>query len=132
MGQARIRKQTEPTYGIVPKIPAQRGLIISNPIKLDVKNNSIQAQGGLDPSELRFSLLYWDKLARPESNIFGFGGGDDENFLISAGVLIRPMIFHQSGNVANIILDTFIGAMTNWRPLNQEFGHYRKANGPCF
>jgi hypothetical protein len=84
MGQAKIRKQTEPTYGIVPKKAPKRGLIISNPIKLDVKNNVFCAQGGLDPSELRFSLLYWDKLARPDSNIFGFGGGEDEHFLISA------------------------------------------------
>jgi hypothetical protein len=111
MGQAKLRKQTEPTYGIVPKNAPQRGLIISNPIKLDVKNNTLQAQGGLDPTELRFSLLYWDKLARPKSNIFGFGGGDDEQFLISAGILTRPMIFHQGGNPARIIFDTFIGAM---------------------
>lgn len=111
MGQAKIRKQTEPTYGIVPKNAPQRGLIISNPIKLDVKNNALQARGGLDPSELRFSLLYWDKLAIPKSNIFGFGGGDDEQFLISAGILTRPMIFHQGGNAARIIFDTFIGAM---------------------
>lgn len=111
MGQARVRKQTEPTYGIVPKIPSQRGLIISNPIKLDVKNNIVQGQGGLNPSELRFSLLYWDKLARPDSNIIRFGGGDDENFLISAGILTRPTIFHQGGNAASVLLDTFIGAM---------------------
>jgi hypothetical protein len=111
MGQARVRKQTEPTYGIVPKTPSKRGLIISNPIKLDVKNNSVQGHGGLNPSELRFSLLYWDKLARPDSNIFRFGGGDDENFLISAGILACPMIFHQGGNAASVLLDTFISAM---------------------
>jgi hypothetical protein len=107
MGHARIRKQTEQSYGIVPKIPSQRGLIISNPIKLDLKNNFFHGQGGLDPSELRFSLLYWDKLARPDSNILRFGGGDDEDFLISAGILTRPMILHRGGNAANIVFDTF-------------------------
>lgn len=101
----------EPTYGIVPKQTPPRGLIISNPIKLDVKNHTFSAQGGLDPSELRFSLLYWDKLARPGSNFIGFGGEDDEQFLISAGILTRPMIFHPGGDVASILFDTYMLAM---------------------
>ena len=55
MGQARIRKQNEPTYGIVPKSAPERGLIISTPIKLDVKNNTLTGQGGVDdlPGEFR-------------------------------------------------------------------------------
>lgn len=111
MGQARIRKQTETTFGTVPKDHPQRGLIISNPIKLDVKNNDVQVQGRLDPSELRFSLLYWDKLAKPDSYFYRFGEGDDEQFLISAGILTRPLIPHQGGNTATVIFDTFINAM---------------------
>lgn len=111
MGQARIRKQNEPTYGIVPKSAPERGLIISTPIKLDVKNNTLTGQGGVDPSELRFSLLYWDKLARPSSNIIEFGGDEDEIFLISSGILTRPKIFHKGGNMASIVLDTFLGAI---------------------
>jgi hypothetical protein len=49
----------------------------------------------------------------PTSNIFGFGNDNDndENFLISAGILTRPMIHHQGGNAATIVLDTFLGAM---------------------
>jgi hypothetical protein len=60
-------------------------------------------------------LLYWDKLARPTSNFIHFGSNnDDENFLISTGILTRPLIHHQGGNVANIIFDTYMGAMNQF------------------
>ena len=90
MGEAKIRKATDPSYGKAPKERPSRGLIISSPMQIDTANLSFSAQGGLDPSELRFSLLYWDKLVHPHSNIFELEADDDEQFLVSAGVLSRP------------------------------------------
>ena len=58
MGEAKIRKATDPSYGKVPKERQSRGLIISTPIQIDTADYSFSAEGGLDPSELRFSLLY--------------------------------------------------------------------------
>ena len=69
-----------------------RGLIISNPMQIDIVNHSLSGKGGLDPSELRFSLLYWDKLVYPSNNLISFGGGDNEEFLISVG---NPPNFHR-------------------------------------
>lgn len=111
MGEAKIRKATEPTYGKVPKEQQKRGLIVSNPISIDIGANSFAARGGLDPNELRFSLLYWDKLVHPRSNFIIFGGdSNDEEFLVSAGVLTQPVYQHRGGNVFSIVLDTYLNA----------------------
>lgn len=89
MGEAKRRKATDPEYGKVPKYVSKRGLVISPPIVVDgtalhVKDTSI------DQSELRFSLLYWDKLVWPSSRIIHFSSNDDEQFLEKAGILSRP------------------------------------------
>ena len=54
MGEAKIRKSSDPSYGKVPKERQSRGLIISTPIQIDTAEYSFSAEGGLDPSELRF------------------------------------------------------------------------------
>ena len=76
MGEAKIRKVTDPSYGTVPKERPMRGLIISNPIH--ISHDLVSLNGKLDPSELRFSLLYWDKLVHPRSNCISFGGSEDD------------------------------------------------------
>lgn len=110
MGEAKIRNATESTYGKFPKDLQKRGLIVSNPISINIGSNSFSAKGGLDPNELRFSLLYWDKLVHPRSNFIIFGGADDEEFLVSAGVLTEPIYQHLGGGIASIVLDTYLRA----------------------
>ncbi len=91
MGEARRRREANPsTYGRVPK--AGRGLVMCAPTSVDLNNRKLELSGGLDPHELRLSLLFWDKLAWPTSNIIHVSGGMDEEFLISEGVLTRPRI----------------------------------------
>ena len=127
MGEAKIRKASDSSYGKLPKESQSRGLIISNPMKIDFVKNSISSVGGLDPSELRFSLLYWDKFVFPGSNVFSSGGGDDEQFLISAGVLQKPIYTFLGGSIASIVFDTYIRAFTDLE--NREPGVWSLSQG---
>lgn len=89
MGEAKIRKQNDPNYGRTPKSPISRGLVVSPP--LTINGNSLYAKSSnIDPTELRFALLYWDKLVWPSSRVIHFASGPDEQFLELAGVMSRP------------------------------------------
>jgi hypothetical protein len=89
MGEAKRRKQTEQNFGRVPKSANYRGLVVSPPI--EIQGTSLFAKSSnLDPQELRFALLFWDKLVWPSSRAIYFVSGPDETFLESAGILIRP------------------------------------------
>ena len=46
--------------------------------------------GNLDPQEVRFSLLFWDRLVWPTSRAVHFSSSPDETFLERAGILKRP------------------------------------------
>lgn len=88
MGEARRRKESEPNFGRVPKT-GYRGLVVSAPIQIE--GSSLYAKStNLDPQELRFALLFWDRLVWPSSRAIHFGNGPDEDFLESAGILSRP------------------------------------------
>ena len=104
-----------------------RGLIISSPMQIDTANLSFSAQGGLDPSELRFSLLYWDKLVHPHSNIFELEADDDEQFLVSAGLLSRPTYVHRGGDIGLIVFDTYMTAFSDLE--NREPGVWSLSQG---
>ena len=113
MGEAKIRKATDPSYGKVPKERPMRGLIISSPMQIDTANLSFSAQGGLDPSELRFSLLYWDKFVFPRSSLLSPVGDEGEEFLVSAGVLSRLIYTYSGGHPALIAFDTYMRAFSD-------------------
>lgn len=89
MGQAKLRKESDPLFGRVPKDSYERGLIISPPIEIEGSSLLVKSSD-LDSQELRFALLFWDKLVWPSSRVIYFDGGADEEFLKSAGVLSRP------------------------------------------
>lgn len=89
MGEAIRRKQTEPNFGRVPKDASYRGLVVSPPI--EIEGTRLHAKSSnLDPQELRFALLFWDRLVWPSSRAIYFASGPDETFLEEAGVLSRP------------------------------------------
>ena len=113
MGEAKIRKATDPSYGNAPKERPMRGLIISSPMQIDTANLSFSAQGGLDPSELRFSLLYWDKFVFPRSSLLSPVGDEGEEFLVSAGVLSRLIYTYSGGHPALIAFDTYMRAFSD-------------------
>lgn len=89
MGEAKRRKQTEPNFGRVPKSANHRGLVVSPPIEIEGSRLFVKSSN-LDPQELRFALLFWDRLVWPSSRAIHFSSGPDETFLESAGILTRP------------------------------------------
>jgi hypothetical protein len=62
--------------------PTQRGLVVSSPLVIQ-GGRIFVGSSNLDPQELRFSLLFWDRLAWPASRNIHFGSGPDEQFLES-------------------------------------------------
>jgi hypothetical protein len=66
----------------------KRGLVISAPVELS-NDRVLVKSGGLDPQELRFSLLFWDRLEFPASQAIYIDGGPEVNFLENARILQR-------------------------------------------
>lgn len=89
MGEAKRRKEKEANFGQVPKQPNYRGLVVSPPISIEGTSLHIKSSN-LDPQELRFALLFWDRLTWPTSNAIHLASNPDESFLESTGTLIRP------------------------------------------
>jgi hypothetical protein len=89
MGEAKRRKQTEPNFGRVPKNASYRGLVVSPPIVIEGDSLLVKSPN-LDPQELRFALLFWDRLVWPSSRQMHFASGPDEAFLEGEGILTRP------------------------------------------
>lgn len=89
MGEAKRRKEMEPNFGKVPKAAGSRGLVVSPPIEIS-GSRLVAKSSNLDPQELRFALLFWERLVWPSSRAIHFGSGPDEAFLEAAGVLTRP------------------------------------------
>lgn len=98
MGEAKRRKQGESNFGRVPKSANYRGLVVSPPIEIEGGNMFVKSSS-LDPQELRFALLFWDRLVWPSSRSVYFASNSDEVFLESAGILTRPD-YTIDGNVA--------------------------------
>lgn len=89
MGEAKRRKQSDPNFGRVPRKAVNRGLVVSPPIEIQGSRLSVRSSN-LDPQELRFALLFWDRLVWPSSRAVHFASGPDELFLENVGVLSRP------------------------------------------
>jgi hypothetical protein len=101
MGDAKQRKRSDPNYGRIPKDAEHRGLVVSPP--LEIEGGSIRLkQNNMDPVELRFALLFWDRLVWPCSDFIQLHSNQDEQFLETAGIL-RRQTFHVDGNVAQAI-----------------------------
>ncbi len=82
---------------------SKRGLVISPPV--EIKDNSLFIRSsGIDPQELRFYLLFWDKLEFPQNNLFHFASTPDVSFLEHEGILTRTVIdtYSHSGDFASL------------------------------
>lgn len=97
MGEAKNRRNSDRFYGVSPK--KGMGLVISSPTK--VSGDEIKVQGQLDPQDLRFSLLFWDRFIWPENSFINVSGPESD-FLIDAGLLRRP-VYGVSGLAAQEI-----------------------------
>jgi hypothetical protein len=89
MGEAKLRKIIEPNYGKIPKEAESRGMVISPPIEV-VGTRLIAKSSNIDAQELRFALLFWDRLVWPSSRAIHFASNQDEQYLESIGILKRP------------------------------------------
>ena len=120
MGDAKRRKAVDPSYGR-PK----RGLIISPPMEIAGTRLSVKT-AAIDKQELRFSLLFWDRLVWPSSRAFHIGSGPDELYLESIGVLNRPD-YTFNGDVAAGMAAGYVKA---FQDLNQKApGQWAMAHG---
>ncbi len=88
MGEAKRRRMSDPLFGKVREEQKFRGVILTNPMRID--GAQIQFGGGLHPEELRYALLFWDRIVWPSSRLIYVDGGPDSEYLESAGVLSRP------------------------------------------
>lgn len=130
MGQAAQRAKSDPSFGRIPKdMKAKtRGIVVSVP--LAVAGGSIQiVSTALDPQELRYSLLFWDELVRPQNNLIHIEPGAIEKFLMDAGILrMRSLRFEGSGDMAQAFAQMHIEA---FRQLDSESpGTWSLATGP--
>lgn len=113
MGEAKRRALVDSTFGIVPRQRKtatindrqnvsgsddgphvrlnenERGLIICPPMEIEGSSFRLKSTN-LDPQGLRFSILFWDRLVWPSSNVVYIESGADESRLEKAGVLCRP------------------------------------------
>ncbi len=89
MGEAKRRRQSEANFGRVPKGANHRGLVVCPPIEINGSRLEVKSSN-LDPLELRFALLFWDRLVWPSSHALHFASNPDETFLESASILARP------------------------------------------
>lgn len=67
----------------------ERGVILSNPIKLLGGGVSVDSPR-ISPEDIRYSLLFFDKIAWPVNRYIHFGPDADAQFLIGEGIMIRP------------------------------------------
>lgn len=100
MGEAKRRKETDPNYG-KPKSYDFKGIVVSAPVTIEnfvsmgctpvTTGTSVKVDSThIHPDELRFSLLFWDKLVWPSSKAISFESNEDELYLEKVGVLERP------------------------------------------
>lgn len=105
MGQAKQRKLDDPSYGK----PVHRGLIICP--KTTIGTNGVTLDGALHPQELRFALMFWDKLVWPGVGVIKMVGSDDDQYLEQVGVLERPG-YRLSGAIQDVVLNSQLVALS--------------------
>ena len=92
---------------------SERGLVVSCPITISKYGSHLKTTW-LEPQELRFSLLFWDKLDFPQNNAFRIVSGANEEFLQKAGVLSRTDVeisaSHSSDQLGQIVASAHTAA----------------------
>lgn len=68
----------------------QKG-IISAPAHVHGNGAKFQSEGGLAIHDIRYFLLYWDKVVIPTTNLINLRVPEEEE-LLSTGVVTRPRV----------------------------------------
>lgn len=108
MGESKRRKESDPNYGHPLPKPDYRGLVISPPISINLDGSMYIRDSWLDPQELRFSLLFWDRLSWPTGQN-QLGTDPNATYLEECGVLERPH-YNIGGPIGLSILNGQIAA----------------------
>jgi Family of unknown function (DUF6236) len=102
-GKPRLLQGRSPMHKVNPRGQKRsRGLVMSSPMEVN-KEELLVKSFSLDLQEIRFALLFWDRLAWPLMWIFGPDCSPDEQFLIDAGILSRPKAPYYDGDIADIV-----------------------------
>ncbi len=94
MGEAKRRRQTDRNFG-----KPTRGLILTCPIDPTSETGFTIRSASLDPHELRYALLFWDRLVWPKNKVIHIGSDPSVEFLEQAKVLTRPQ-YNVSGTIS--------------------------------
>ena len=81
-----------------------RGIVAAPAIFSAIANSGFAIDRMLSAQEIRYYLLYWDKVVIPTSNIIHVSL-PDEDILIETGVISRPKVGSLSCGLANFPLD---------------------------
>lgn len=91
---------------------AFRGIVVSAPVKINGGDLQMVANG-VSPQELRYALLFWDKIDFPSNSIIHIASSSDFEFLIDEGIAQRTMIdpvMFGTMSTASIIRDCQVAA----------------------
>lgn len=82
---------------------SERGLVVAPRFVWDGQTLSFPGLVGLEPSDLRRYVLYWDRLDFPDNNLISIASSPDVEYLASVGVLRRTrVVVRQSGNLGTL------------------------------
>jgi hypothetical protein len=82
----------------------ERGLVISPPLKIIENGNGfVIGSSDLDPQQLRFQLLFWDRLSLPKQSFLDLGLGAEAQYLQKEGTLSRTHV-DVPGGLGGIII----------------------------
>jgi len=88
----------------------ERGLVISPPIEISPNGGVLVKNPNLDPQEMRWNLLFWDKLDFPEQFAFGFNLSPDLQFLVDCKILQRTRVNVAGGTGGDVLRAAHVGA----------------------
>ncbi len=78
---------------------------------IDGPNDITIRTATLDPVEIRYCLLFWDKIAWPSGNVVHTPTPDDLSFLVNVGALIRPDVkMRLSGGLGELFIGSQLKA----------------------
>lgn len=110
----------------------EKGIVIAPDFDFDGRNLTYR---GISGQSIRQSILYWDKIEIPSSNLIELGTTPDLQFLIDEGVLQRTSVRLEnfSGNMGFGVIETQIRALKI--NLDKEPGQWsisQHSNSLCF
>ena len=128
MGEAKRRKDSDPYFGGLPPKPDYRGLVISSPVSISPTGGMRIKQFDLDAQELRFSLLFWDRLIWPVGKVhLGGEANSDSSVLENCNIITRPHVDAGGFSLSQSVINMQIAAYQNAE--NQTPGAWAMAQG---